>query len=83
VTELKRVLCALREDRNFHGKFVVFTHGNSSNDLGMLVWANELSEGQEQPGGSVWVGDDSDTAQYCLDRVEVFQEALVILAGKL
>jgi hypothetical protein len=47
------------------------------------VWANELSEGQEQPGGSVWVGDDSDTAKYCLDRVEIFQQALEILARKL
>jgi hydroxymethylpyrimidine pyrophosphatase-like HAD family hydrolase len=83
VTGLKRVLSALREDRNFHGKFLVYTHGNSSNDLGMLVWANELSEGQEQPGGSVWVGDESDTAQFCLESVELFQQALIILAGKL
>jgi hypothetical protein len=48
----------------------------------MLVWANELSEGQEQSGGSVWVGDDSDTAKYCLEKVKNFQQALVILAGK-
>jgi hypothetical protein len=53
VTGLRRVLTALREKRSFHGKFLVFTHGNSSNDLGMLVWANELSEEQEQPGDSV------------------------------
>jgi hypothetical protein len=46
VTGLKRVLTALREKRSFHGKFLVFTHGNSSNDPGMLVWANELCEGQ-------------------------------------
>jgi hypothetical protein len=49
----------------------------------MLVWANELSEGQEQPGGSVWVRDDSDTAKYCLEKVENFQQALIVLAGKL
>jgi hydroxymethylpyrimidine pyrophosphatase-like HAD family hydrolase len=83
VTGLERVLSALRESRRFHGKFLVFTHGNSSNDIGMLVWANELTEGQEQPGGSVWVGDQSNTAKYCLKNVEIFQQALIKLAGKI
>jgi hypothetical protein len=86
VTGLKRVLSALRRKREFHGKFLVYTDGNSSDDFGMLVWANELSKGQEQPGGSVWVGDYSDTAKYCLvlpvEKVEIFQQALVILAEK-
>jgi hypothetical protein len=87
MTGLKWVLSALRQKRDFHGKFIVFTHGNSSNDLGMLVWANGLVEAEELPGGSVWVGDDIDsiidTSKYCLESVEVFQLALVILAGKL
>jgi hypothetical protein len=83
VTCLKRVLSALRDKRDFHGKFIVYTHGNSSNDIGMLVWANELLETQELQGGSVWVGEDSETAKYCLESVELFQKALIILAGKL
>jgi hypothetical protein len=70
VTGLQRVLTALREKRGFHSQFLVFTHDNSSNDLGMLVWANELSKGQDHLGGSVWVGDESDTAKYCLEKVE-------------
>jgi hypothetical protein len=82
-TGLKRVLSALREKRDLHGRFNVLTHGNSSNDLGMLVWANDLVETQELQGGSVWVGGDSDTANYCLESVVVFQQALIILAGKL
>jgi hypothetical protein len=53
--------------REFHGKFIVHMHGNSSNDIGMLVWANELLETQELQGDSVWVGEDSITAKYCLD----------------
>jgi hypothetical protein len=49
----------------------------------MLVWANELLEVQEWSGGSVWVGDESDTAKYCVECVEDFQQALISLAGKL
>jgi hypothetical protein len=83
VTGLKRVLRALRDMRDFNGKFIVFTHDNSANDLGMLVWANDLVETQELQGGSVWVGNNSDTAKYCLESVALFQKALIILAGKL
>jgi hypothetical protein len=81
VTGLKRVLSALRERKNFHGKFLVFTHGNSSNDLGMLVWATEIMEAQELQGGSVWVGEDSDTAKYYIENVGLFQDALITLAS--
>jgi hypothetical protein len=82
VTGLKQVLSALRENRDFQGKFIVFTHGNSSNNLGKLVWANEFAEGQEVPGGSVWVGEGSDTAKFCLGSVEIFQQALIFLSWK-
>jgi hypothetical protein len=34
-------------------------------------------------GHSVWVGEDRETAKYCLESVELFQKALIILAGKL
>jgi hypothetical protein len=65
VTGLKRVLPALRDKRDFHGKFIVYTHGNSSNDIGMLVWANELWETQELQGiasGLVKIGKLQSTA---------------------
>jgi hypothetical protein len=58
-SQLKRVLSVVREKRDFHGRFLVYTHGSSSNDIGILVCANELVESQELPGGSVWVGSDS------------------------
>jgi hypothetical protein len=47
----------------------------------MLVWANEIVQQQKSKGGSVWVGDESDTAKYCLRSVQVFQQALIILAA--
>jgi hypothetical protein len=31
---------ALREKVDIHGKFVVYAHGHSSNDIAMLLWAN-------------------------------------------
>jgi hypothetical protein len=41
-----------------------------------------MLETQELQGGSVWV-EDNDTAKYFLESVELFQKALIILAGKM
>ena len=72
--------------------FCVYAQGNSTNDIAMLKWANELAEqqvaglgkGEEAfGGGSVWVGPGEDgdkVAKYCMPTVEILQEAFVILA---
>jgi hypothetical protein len=60
---------------------LLFAHGNSSNDVPMILLANTMKDKQDQRlGGSLWVGEYNQIAGNSLARVSVLQQGIIQLA---
>lgn len=79
-TGILKMVSWLRESYGFK-QVLVFAHGNSSNDLGMIKLANQMRAVQGL-GGSFWVGGDSKIAMGSFEKVEDLQQGIIALASR-